>query len=259
MRFTGSNVVSAAPAGRVDGQLQTALRERSAAHKKEVSVLTECFGVLRDAALVFETAREKERVDEVREAGRELLELMGQVDVNGRIINELFAGQQKEGETLTEFVARRMGELERAKRPEAYKGHRLWQGMRKELWDVNHEGEPLPAEEGEGGGGGGGGMDEEEVAVAKKISLVCPLTTAQLEHPVRNPACGHVFSKAAATEYIQRKKSRRDQPECPVVGCDKILRDLEDDQETERALARAATQGKKKRTRTELSMSQNEK
>lgn len=250
MRFSGANAVGGGSGdggrGRVDVSVQSAMRERSATHKKEVQMLQQAFGVLKDAAVVFETDKDEKLVSEAQDIAREWLQLLSKVDTNSKIINELFNGNQREQESLTQFMARRLGELESSVKQDAYKQHNLWLGMRQEIWNVHHEGEPLP-EQLENAGDG-------EIVVVRKTALVCPLTTQLLEAPVKNPACGHVYSKAAAVEYQQRSKSRREQAVCPVVGCDKVMKDLEDDPETERALAKAAAGKNKKRPRPMLNI-----
>ncbi len=63
---------------------------------------------------------------------------------------------------------------------------------------------------------------------------------------------------AMANLVVGRKNSKREQAVCPVVGCDKVLRDLEEDAETERALAKAAQGKNKKRGRPVLSLQSQE-
>lgn len=195
--MTGANTAAGggAPAARADQVVQGAMRDRNMAHKKEAATLKECFGLLVDAGLIFEGQHDEQRVAETQEAGRELLVLQAKVDVNSKIINEILGGggARRQGETLAQYLARRMEELESSAPPDAYKSHALWLRMRQELWNVHHEGEPLPEQAG-----------TDELVVVRKANLICPLTTSQLEEPVKNPACGHVFSKAVVTEFMQR-------------------------------------------------------
>ncbi len=201
MRLGGANVVAAAAApaasggGRPDQGVLASMRDRSMAHKKEVAALRECFGLLVDAGVVFEGQHDESNVAQVQETACELLQLHAKVDTNSKIINEVFngAGARRNGETLGQYLARRMEELEGAGRPDAYTAHPLWQRLRQELWNVHHEGEPLPEQAG-----------DQELVVVRKTVLLCPLTTELLEQPLKNPECGHVYSKAAVTEYMQR-------------------------------------------------------
>lgn len=253
MRFTGANAAPGgddAPRSRPDVAVQALMRERSTAHKKEVKELQQSFALLKDAAVIFEGEKDKVLVQEAEGVAREWLLLLAKVDTNSKIINELFGGHQREGESLTQFMSRRMGELESSVKEDSYKQHSLWLSMRQEVWNVHHEGEPLP-EQLENAGDG-------EIVVVRKAALICPLTTQTLEEPVKNPACGHVYSKAAAVDFMQRKKSRREQAICPVVGCDKVMKELEEDPETERALAKAAAGKNKKRARPMLNIQSQE-
>jgi hypothetical protein len=252
MRFSGANAVPmAGEAGRAraDVSVQSVMRERNGAHKKDVTMLQSSFSVLKDAAVIFETDRDEGKVDEVQEIAREWLQLLAKVDTNSKIINELFGGNQREGETLTQFMARRLEELESSVKEDAYKQHALWLSLRQELWNVHHEGEPLPEQL---------NGNNDEIVVVRRAALVCPLTTATVEEPVKNSECGHVYSKSAVTEYVQRKKKRGEALICPVVGCNKVLKDLEDDPETRRALQKAAQGKNKKRARPMLNIQSQE-
>jgi hypothetical protein len=251
MRFSGANAVpNDGGRARVDISIQGAMRERSAAHKKEAGMLTQAFAVLKDAAVIFESSNDKELVEQAQDVARDWLLLMAKVDTNSKIINELHNGNQRDDESLTQFMSRRMGELESTFKPDSYKQHNLWMGMRQEIWNVHHEGELMP-EQLENAG-------EDDVVLVRRAALTCPFTTQTLVDPVKNSVCGHVFSRAAAVEYQQRCKSRREQAKCPVVGCDKILKDLEDDPETARALAKAAAGKNKKRPRPMLNIQSQE-
>ena len=86
-------------------------------------------------------------------------------------------------------------------------------------------------------------------------SLVCPLTQKELENPVKNTACGHVYSKegkdnilfiytflklcfAAVLAHVRSRPSGR--AKCPVGGCPEMILEqyLVADKEAERALRR---------------------
>ncbi|CAM9630834.1 unnamed protein product [Chrysoparadoxa australica] len=77
-------------------------------------------------------------------------------------------------------------------------------------------------------------MDEDEdlVVMEGNTSLICVLTSAMLEEPVKSTICGHVFSKKAMMRHIQVLKGNAP---CPVGGCSSRVRakDLEPDKEME--------------------------
>lgn len=82
----------------------------------------------------------------------------------------------------------------------------------QELSDILTREKGVCEEEGEGGG-------DEDVQVGKvQASLKCPLTGRFLEAPVRNPQCGHVYSRAAVMRHIQHRAASASK--CPVCsGC----------------------------------------
>lgn len=66
--------------------------------------------------------------------------------------------------------------------------------------------------------------DEENDAMIQvsRPSLRCPLTQQQLVDPVRNQACGHVYSRAAILALLQQQQqhhSRAANQPCPIAGC----------------------------------------
>jgi E3 SUMO-protein ligase NSE2 len=71
--------------------------------------------------------------------------------------------------------------------------------------------------------------DDDIQTIRVKISTKCPLTLQEMENPVSNRKCNHVFEKAAVEQYIRQHKfaaqqnRRRGQiignPDCPCQGC----------------------------------------
>ena len=99
---------------------------------------------------------------------------------------------------------------------------------------MHHPGEPLPENAGD------------DLFVAKAVNLKCPLSLETLVNPMKNPACGHSYSKDEVESYMQRRLALGEQPRCPKFGCEAILADLERDIEAERAVAKASKQPKKR-------------
>ena len=167
------------------------------------------------------------------------MELLAKMDVNTKIINEMHQGTHVRGrESMTEFMARRLGELESSVNPDSFQRHPLWTAMRQDLWAVHHPDSPLPELAG----------DEVAVVGGRKLNLTCPLTQLQLEDPVRAAVCGHTFSRNAIETYLQRKASQRLPGKCPVPGCDAVLTldGLERDVEAERQLQKKRAAGNKR-------------
>ncbi|CAH0477441.1 unnamed protein product [Peronospora belbahrii] len=65
-------------------------------------------------------------------------------------------------------------------------------------------------------------------------STICPVTQGEMEDPMKNPSCGHTYSKKGIQAHLRRNKK------CPVAGCpEKLsLKSLERDVEMEVILAR---------------------
>ena len=181
------------------------------------------------------------KLDEVKETAKELLDLLAKVDTNSAIINELFKGKLPDDETMTEYMSRRMGELEGSRSANGYEKHHLWQRLREDVWHVHHPDEPLPDQAGD------------ELFIARKTNLKCPLSTELLDEPMKNPVCGHTYSREAAEQYIARAEKRKEKPNCPVVGCGSVMGDLERDWNAEREVAKHK-QGKKRARPTKTAL-----
>lgn len=87
--------------------------------------------------------------------------------------------------------------------------------MQQEVWDVHHEGQPMPEQEG----------DDLVLVGAPRVSANCPITGVSgvspkfsmesnlrgerqtlLEDPVKSTRCQHTYSRAAITASIQKKR-----------------------------------------------------
>ena len=70
---------------------------------------------------------------------------------------------------------------------------------------------PAPAAE-----NGAQGMEVDLLLADVHVSTTCPLTQQQLKSPVKNPRCGHVYSRQAILQHIRAKKASA---QCPASGC----------------------------------------
>ncbi|KAL7565266.1 hypothetical protein ACA910_014560 [Epithemia clementina (nom. ined.)] len=71
--------------------------------------------------------------------------------------------------------------------------------------------------------------------------LKCPITTMDMEDPVKNTQCGHVYSRKGI-EQLMRQSNRGSSCQCPIAGCTNrsVTNDqLEKDLETEVTINRA--------------------
>ncbi|KAJ0401919.1 hypothetical protein P43SY_003536 [Pythium insidiosum] len=68
-------------------------------------------------------------------------------------------------------------------------------------------------------------------------STTCPVTLGEMENPVRNPSCGHTYSRKGIEAHLKRNRK------CPVAGCPQkiVLSNLERDVEMEILIERRKT------------------
>ncbi|CAK4150862.1 unnamed protein product [Aphanomyces euteiches] len=84
------------------------------------------------------------------------------------------------------------------------------------------------------------GEEDEEVMLQETNSvrnMSCPITQMLMEEPMRNPACGHTYSRKGIDAHMKLKSS------CPVAGCPHKVANLERDVEMEVLLSRYARRG----------------
>eukprot|EP01098_Paradermamoeba_levis_P002536 TRINITY_DN12929_c0_g1_i1.p1 TRINITY_DN12929_c0_g1~~TRINITY_DN12929_c0_g1_i1.p1 ORF type:complete len:219 (-),score=63.64 TRINITY_DN12929_c0_g1_i1:210-866(-) len=130
-------------------------------------------------------------------------------------------------ETFERFLATEKKERKQREAQEK-KQHPKLKEFRQKIWRVHHKDTPLPEEE-----------NEELVIMATndEADILCPLTRKELEEPMKNQTCGHVYSKEAIYSYIKSKKAGPfGQVQCPVAGCRQAvtLGTLEYDKDAER-------------------------
>ena len=84
-------------------------------------------------------------------------------------------------------------------------------------------------------GAQGGSDDEEDMVVQKtRVTLNCPVSRLPFVEPVKNPQCGHTFSKDALMQLVM---GRSEMP-CPVAGCNRnvVIRALQPDEQVIRRM-----------------------
>ena len=81
-------------------------------------------------------------------------------------------------------------------------------------------------DEGENKDGDGDDSDDDLLIVSvnggpvgSSENLKCPITTQLMEEPVRNSACGHVYSAEGINQILKSSSSSRRGTKCPVAGC----------------------------------------
>lgn len=59
-------------------------------------------------------------------------------------------------------------------------------------------------------------VDDDEIEVSSRLTLTCPVTLLPLTDPVRNPRCGHTYSRNGIQSLISNHAYSI---QCPVGGC----------------------------------------
>jgi hypothetical protein len=115
--------------------------------------------------------------------------------------------------------------------------------LHRKLWRIHHNGEPMPSDD------AGDDSDEDlEIVGGGEISK-CPITTDDMEDPVKNGLCGHIYSRGGIESLLQqtnKKKWKKVLIPCPMPGCDQQVEfaTLKADRDTARRLVRARKQAK---------------
>ncbi|KAJ3192574.1 hypothetical protein HDU67_005415 [Dinochytrium kinnereticum] len=146
--------------------------------------------------------------------------------MKGRLIQGRGVRPAEDGETderdfwTDEFVAfvkketdKKMQIYSKQTDEEKYHVNQAYVEMRKKLWEVNNAG-PFRLN--------GNEEDDDELAIiGEQSSFLCPFTTVLMEDPHTSKICKHSFSKAIV-DII--RGSREGKIECPVAGCNKMVR-----------------------------------
>ncbi|KAJ3097458.1 hypothetical protein HDU97_004868 [Phlyctochytrium planicorne] len=164
----------------------------------------------------------KEQLDQLEDAFKGVLDLMHQVEVQRKVVEKVksmlvngtdveMAG--KEGSRLNSYV-----KTEVEKKMKAYHAlsdkEKYWKvqpyiDLKKRLW------EPFRMD------GSSSNDDDDLEIVAEQSSYICPISAALMEDPYTSKVCNHSYSKIILDVI---RKSYNGKTECPVSGCNKVLR-----------------------------------
>ncbi|KAJ1740761.1 hypothetical protein LPJ78_004212 [Coemansia sp. RSA 989] len=187
------------------------------------------------AGLDLEELGETDSIGKIDKAMRQLIDAQHCMDVESSLISQLT--QSDTSAIETEYLSsweQSMSKYEGMSDASKYGRNEKYRDFRQQLWDVSHEGQPMPrlfADQAEDE------SDEELVIAGARLTYRCPVTTSWLVDPVTSKVCKHSFSKEAILSFIQ---SNRGSCACPVGGCSKTIRsrDLYADKLLERKVAR---------------------
>ncbi|KAK8953945.1 E3 SUMO-protein ligase MMS21 [Platanthera zijinensis] len=186
-----------------------------------LTLLTEIrksLGIIKNIAVDLEKARRSDKVKELEKVFLELLESHDNCTHLSEAI--LRTGQNyQNSDQPTDFRKHLEDEVEKLKKaaPFVPLESRFYRQFKEAIWNVHHEGQPMPGEE------------QEDIVMTSTqsilLNMTCPLTgkpIVELENPIRSMDCKHVYEKDPVMHYIISKKPKAP---CPVAGCPKFLQE----------------------------------
>ncbi|KAJ1769230.1 hypothetical protein IW140_003108 [Coemansia sp. RSA 1813] len=182
---------------------------------------------------------EDERIAEVDQALRKLLDAQHELEVEEGLLSSL-ATDADPDTAIEGYTANRTRSLQKYSSlsdNRKYGNNAKYRNFRQQIWDIKHEGEPMPSLfSGTDQGRDDDDEDEDLVIAGARMNYKCPLTASWLTDPVTSKVCKHSFSNTAITDYI---RSNGGSYPCPVGGCRHRIRlqDLYADKVLERKVS----------------------
>lgn len=181
-----------------------------------ISDIRSTVGVMKGIAVQLEKDKLFDKVKEMEDAVVELIGL-NELSVHFSSSVQAFGNRYKPGEQLTDFHKVFEDEISQfqANRNSDVQRHTLVRQFKEAVWNVHHEGQPMPGEE-----------NDDIVMTGTQSNILnfkCPLSgkpITELQEPVRSMQCRHIYEKQVITQYIQ---SEGDRTRCPIPGCPKAL------------------------------------
>ncbi|KAJ2654446.1 hypothetical protein IWW48_006102 [Coemansia sp. RSA 1200] len=190
-------------------------------------------------AIDLEDVSDEAKVEEVDQALRKLLDAQYELEVEDALVSGLATGADPDTAIEEYMASRKLSQQRYSSLTDSrkYGGNARYRDFRQQIWDTNHEGEPMPTGGLFGAADNSGNNNEEDdddvVISGARMTYKCPLTATWLIDPVTSKICNHSFSNTAITDYM---RSKGGSCVCPSVGCRSIihLRDLYPDKVLER-------------------------
>ncbi|KAI4388279.1 hypothetical protein MLD38_000621 [Melastoma candidum] len=188
-------------------------------HDDNQSLATEilkAFGMLKSVAVALEKENQHEKVKELENAVIELLETYEDCMSFSKAIKSV-EKKYEPGPELTDFSKLFGSEISKVKAKSApiTKHHPLIRQFMEAIWNVHHEGQPLPGDE------------QEEIVMTNTqgnlLNVTCPLSgkpVIALTAPVRSVQCQHIYEREAVLQYVRSGKGKA---KCPISGCPKVV------------------------------------
>jgi len=213
-------------------------------HKVFMQELSSSMGYTIDVGESLEQLNQPDKVKDMENVMCSYIEMEKKIENHIKLLEELKSSAQRSRNDaevkLSAPFAERVVEVQKAQAPDPQK-HSKYREFRQKIWHVHHANEGLPEDQ-----------NEEVIAIApQEDPTICPITRKELEEPMRNDGCRHVYSRQAIELWIKTKKGGRRGAgvSCPVAGCNHVVSNatLKFDKELQRKLERnkkrKATQG----------------
>ncbi|XP_065864527.1 E3 SUMO-protein ligase MMS21 [Euphorbia lathyris] len=198
------------------GRIRNLASTLSSENQSLLAEIRKALNMMKEIAVDLEKDNESGKVNELDNAVAELLEAYDNCGHHTSVIASV-GNTYEPQEELTDFEKLLGAEFQKLKSSSsASNNHPLLRQFRVAVWNVHHEGQPMPGEE-----------QEDIVMTSTQSNLlnkVCPISgkpVIELAEPVRSMECKHVYDKKTIMSYIASEKGRA---VCPIAGCPKMLR-----------------------------------
>ncbi|KAI8322242.1 hypothetical protein GQ54DRAFT_239128, partial [Martensiomyces pterosporus] len=187
----------------------------------------------------LEELGEDDKVSELDSSLRQLLDSKRRLEMEMDLLTKIASKtdlKDIEKEYKTAW-SRTTGKYNRLSDAEKFGRDAKYREFREQIWDVRHEGEPMPSLSGDLGGSAGESEGEDLVIAGARMTYKCPITATWLMDPVTSKICHHSFSREAILDYL---RAHHGSCTCPVGGCAQTIRiqDIVPDKILERKLQR---------------------
>ncbi|OMO74914.1 Zinc finger, RING/FYVE/PHD-type [Corchorus capsularis] len=200
----------------VTGRISRAALTLYSDNQDLVTDIRKALSLMKDIAVDLERQNQSDLVKQLEDAVAELVQTHEDCLHKSLAIKSV-ADTYQPGTELTDFQKLLEAEFEKVKASSSSSSQKntLMHHFRQAVWNVHHEGQPMPGEE------------QEDIIMTSTESnirnLNCPITGKpidELTEPVRSLDCKHIYEKRAILDHI---KSNRGSVKCPVSACPKML------------------------------------
>lgn len=209
------------------------MKPMMAQHRTTIDMLRSQLEVLPDvAAELEEQTTEPERVNQLDQVARELIDMLVEAETRLQILKDLETSVSsiQDAPLADMYRDRVQAAIDRYQAQtvrQRYARHPAYIEFKSRVWEVSHQGampplvDLLPREPGDDAvADTPADEDEEDIVVGGTVlQLRCPLTAHLLRDPVVNTTCRHAYSREAIHLYMSENGTRSGSVQCPATGC----------------------------------------